>query len=58
MQQKEAICADVVAHVWPMFSDGKVRPIIDSVVPIAEAAQAHERMESSGHVGKIVLAVS
>ena len=58
VQQKEAICADVVAHVWPMFSDGKVRPIIDSVVPIAEAAQAHERMESSGHVGKIVLAVS
>ncbi len=56
--QKAAICDEVVANVWPMFAAGSVRPIVDSVTPISEVAHAHERMEASSHVGKIVLAVS
>jgi len=41
--------------VWPLLNAGKVRPVIDSTFPLAEAAKAHARMESSQHIGKIVL---
>jgi putative PIG3 family NAD(P)H quinone oxidoreductase len=41
--------------VWPLVAAGKVRPVIDSTYPLAQAAAAHERMESSRHIGKIVL---
>ena len=43
--------------VWPLLSQGKIAPVIDSTVNMAEAAAAHSRMESSAHIGKIVLAV-
>ena len=42
-------------QVWPMIESGRVRPVIHKVFPAAEAAQAHALMESSTHVGKIVL---
>jgi len=45
------------AQVWPMIAAGRLRPVVDSVFPLAEAAAAHARMESSAHVGKIVLQV-
>ena len=51
------IAAEVEAHVWPMIAAGKFRPVMDSEFPLEQAAQAHARMESSGHVGKIVLKV-
>lgn len=54
---KTRIAAEVEAHVWPMVTAGKLAPVIDSEFPLAQAAQAHARMESSGHVGKIVLRV-
>jgi len=54
---KARIAAEVEAHVWPMIAAGKFRPVIDSEFALEEAAQAHARMESSGHVGKIVLKV-
>lgn len=54
---KARIAAEVEAHVWPMIAAGKFRPVMDSEFPLEQAAQAHARMESSGHVGKIVLKV-
>lgn len=54
---KARIAAEVEAHVWPMITAGKFRPVMDSEFPLEEAAAAHTRMESSGHVGKIVLKV-
>jgi NADPH:quinone reductase len=51
------IAAEVRAHVWPMIEGGRVRPVMDSEFPLAEAAAAHARMEGSGHIGKIVLKV-
>jgi NADPH2:quinone reductase len=44
--------------LWPLVSEGKIRPIIDSVFPIGDVAKAHERMQSSMHIGKIVLQVA
>ena len=43
--------------VWPLLSQGKIAPVMDSTFNMAEAASAHSRMESSAHIGKIVLAV-
>ena len=54
---KARIAAEVEANVWPMIAAGKFRPVMDSEFPLADAAAAHARMESSGHVGKIVLKV-
>ena len=54
---KTRIAAEVEAHVWPMIAAGKLAPLIDSEFTLAEAAKAHMRMESSAHVGKIVLRV-
>ncbi|PLL14333.1 NAD(P)H-quinone oxidoreductase [Tabrizicola sp. TH137] len=54
---KARIAAEVEAHVWPMIAAGKLRPVMDSEFPLNDAAAAHARMESSGHVGKIVLKV-
>ncbi|MDR0808108.1 MAG: NAD(P)H-quinone oxidoreductase [Gemmobacter sp.] len=45
-------------HVWPMVERGTLRPVIDSEFALAEAAKAHARIESSGHIGKIVLKVA
>jgi NADPH2:quinone reductase len=52
---KAAIAQAVERNVWPLIAAGKVRPVIDSIFPFREAAKAHARMESSVHIGKIVL---
>ena len=44
-------------QLWPLIGAGKVRILIDSEYPLAEAAAAHQRMESSAHIGKIVLKI-
>jgi putative PIG3 family NAD(P)H quinone oxidoreductase len=54
---KARIAAELRQHVWPMIAAGRLRPVIDSEFPLAEAAAAHRRIESSGHIGKIVLRV-
>jgi NADPH2:quinone reductase len=52
---KAAIARAVELNAWPLIAAGKVRPIMDTVFPFRDAAKAHARMESSVHVGKIVL---
>ncbi|MSQ70005.1 MAG: NAD(P)H-quinone oxidoreductase [Betaproteobacteria bacterium] len=44
--------------VWPLIEAGRVKPVIDSIMPLGDAAKAHALMESSTHIGKIVLAIS
>ena len=55
---KGEIVTAVTDHLWPLLSAGTVRPVIDVVLPLSEAAEAHRRMNEGGHVGKIVLQVS
>lgn len=55
---KARIAEDLLTHVWPLLEAGKVAPVMDSEFPLDQAAQAHARMESSGHIGKIVLKVA
>ncbi len=54
---KARIAEGLRTHVWPLIEAGRVAPVMDSEFPLEEAAAAHERMESSAHMGKIVLRV-
>jgi len=54
---KTDIADSLRERVWPLIESGKVGPVMDSTFPLAEAAEAHRRMESSGHIGKIVLTI-
>jgi NADPH:quinone reductase len=53
---KGAVAAALRERVWPLIASGRIRPVLHSVLPAADAAQAHALMESNQHVGKIVLA--
>jgi NADPH2:quinone reductase len=53
--EKAAIVQGFEAKVWPMVAAGRIRPVIDSTYPLANAGDAHARMETSQHIGKIVL---
>jgi NADPH:quinone reductase-like Zn-dependent oxidoreductase len=55
VEEKAAIAAEISEHVLPMLETGKVRPIMHATFPLADARIAHELMESSSHMGKIVL---
>ena len=55
---KSRIAQDLREAVWPLIAAGKVKPVMDSTFDLADAADAHARMESSGHIGKIVLTVA
>jgi len=44
-------------NIWPLIEAGRIKPVIDSTYPMADAAKAHARMETSAHIGKIVLTV-
>jgi len=55
--EKAAIVASVRQHVWPLIESGAVRPVVDRVLPLAAAAEAHRVVEASEHVGKVVLQV-
>lgn len=54
---KAAIARSLRERVWPLFEQGKLKPVIYRSFPLAQAAEAHALMESSTHVGKIVLQV-
>ena len=53
--QKAEVADAVHKNIWPMLSAGRVRPVIHATFPLAEAAEAHRLMETSNHIGKIVL---
>jgi len=55
VEEKGAVAREVRARVWPLLDAGRVRPVIDHVFRLAAAADAHRRIESSEHIGKIVL---
>jgi NADPH2:quinone reductase len=55
---KARIAQDLREAVWPLLSSGRIAPVMDQEFALADAAKAHARMESSAHVGKIVLKVS
>jgi NADPH2:quinone reductase len=52
---KGAVAAALRERVWPLIASGRIRPVLHSVLPATDAAQAHALMESNQHVGKIVL---
>ncbi len=52
---KAQIANELQEKVWPLIESGKVKPVMDSSFPLSEADKAHARMESSGHIGKIIL---
>jgi putative PIG3 family NAD(P)H quinone oxidoreductase len=52
---KAAIVAEVGEHVWPVIAAGAVRPVIDRVLPMQDAAEAHRVIEAGTHIGKVVL---
>ena len=54
---KAAIARAVEQTAWPLINAGRIRPVMDKTFPLADAAAAHARMESSQHIGKIVLTV-
>ncbi len=57
VEEKGAIAASLLREVWPLLDAGMVKPVIDRTFPLAEAGDAHRLMESSAHIGKIVLTV-
>jgi putative PIG3 family NAD(P)H quinone oxidoreductase len=54
---KAAIAKNLLDNVWPLLDYGQIKPIIHATFPLAEAAKAHALMESSQHIGKIILTV-
>ncbi|MFD3676165.1 NAD(P)H-quinone oxidoreductase [Streptomyces sp. NPDC058613] len=55
LEEKAAIIAAVREHVWPLVAAGRVRPVVHETFPMAQAAAAHRVLESSSHVGKLLL---
>lgn len=54
-QEKAAIVSAMVAQVWPLVTDGSVRPIVHATMPLEEVREAHQVLEDSSHVGKVLL---
>jgi NADPH2:quinone reductase len=57
-ERKAVLAKALEANVWPLYGAGKLRTVTHSVFPLHEAAKAHALMESSAHIGKILLEVS
>ncbi len=57
IEEKAALARALREKVWPLLDAGRVRPRIDATFPLAEAAKAHELMEKSSHIGKIMLTI-
>ncbi|MEO1730626.1 MAG: NAD(P)H-quinone oxidoreductase [Pseudomonadota bacterium] len=55
---KAALADEIAANAWPLFTSGELAPVMDQTFPLSEAAAAHARMESSAHIGKIMLEVA
>ena len=57
IEEKAAIAAAVEAHIWPLVEAGRIKAVVDTVFPLAQAAQAHVLMEAGTHTGKIILSM-
>jgi len=57
IEAKGKIAKELRTRVWPLLESGAIRPIIDTRFPLAQAADAHALMETSTHMGKILLTV-
>jgi len=57
VEEKGEIAASLREQVWPLLESGRIRPVISKVFPLEQAAKAHALMESSKHIGKIMLEV-
>jgi NADPH:quinone reductase len=55
VEEKARLAREVEHHVWPWIEAGKLKPVIDSAFPLAEAEGAHARLQSGKHAGKVVL---
>lgn len=55
---KTALAEEIEQNAWPLFASRELKPVMDKVFPLADAASAHGRMESGDHIGKIVLKVA
>lgn len=55
--EKARIASSVVRDIWPLFAEGKIRPIVQATMPITDVGLAHQTMEASTHVGKLVLTI-
>ncbi|WP_298335756.1 NAD(P)H-quinone oxidoreductase [uncultured Erythrobacter sp.] len=55
---KAALADEIADNAWPLFTSGELSPVMDQTFPLAGAAEAHARMESSAHIGKIMLEVA
>jgi putative PIG3 family NAD(P)H quinone oxidoreductase len=58
VEEKGAIARELEAKVWPLLAAGQIKPVIDRVLPLTEAAEAHRLLEDGHVIGKIVLSVS
>jgi putative PIG3 family NAD(P)H quinone oxidoreductase len=55
LEQKAAICSDVVARLWPLVASGRVQPVVHATYPMDKVADAHRAVAASEHVGKVLL---
>ena len=55
VSEKSKIAEELKKHAWPLLDDGEVKPIIDSIFPMAQVREAHRRLESGSHIGKVLL---
>ncbi len=55
---KARLAEGLRSRIWPLIESGAIKPVLDEVFPLADAAKAHERMEKGAHIGKILLAVA
>ncbi len=54
-EQKAEIAQELKAYAWPLLDTGQVKPVIDSIFPMQKIRDAHERLESGSHIGKIIM---
>jgi NADPH:quinone reductase-like Zn-dependent oxidoreductase len=57
LEVKALLASEIEARIWPWITAGKIRPVINRIFPLADAAAAQQLMESTEHIGKIILTI-